>query len=82
LGNGIYGVERASRYYFGVGVDDLSIGQIATLVGMTRSPEYYEPRRHPERAEAVRNVVLGLMRADALVDEVDVAAAKESDLGV
>ena len=56
LGNGIYGVERASRYYFGVGVEELSTGQIATLVGMTRSPEYYEPRRHSERARGVRAV--------------------------
>ena len=82
LGNGLYGVERASRHYFGVGADSLAIGQIATLVGMTRSPEYYEPRRHPERAEAVRDVVLDLMVADGLIDEVDAEAARASGLGV
>lgn len=64
LGNGIYGVERASRHYFGVGVDSLELGQVATLVGITPSPEYYEPRRHPERAVARRNIVLDLL-ADA-----------------
>lgn len=82
LGNGIYGVERASQYYFGVPAAELSIGQMAVLVGMTRSPEYYEPRRHPERARAVRDVVLDRMLADGLIDSVDVEAARASDLGV
>lgn len=82
LGNGIYGVERAARYYFGVGAGELSVGQMALLVGMTRSPEYYEPRRHPERAEAVRDVVLGLMAADGLIDSVDAEAAKVEGLGL
>jgi penicillin-binding protein 1A len=61
LGNGIYGVERASRHYFGVGVESLSLGQVATLVGMTRSPEFYEPRAYPERARQVRDLVLGTL---------------------
>ncbi|MDX1494721.1 MAG: transglycosylase domain-containing protein [Longimicrobiales bacterium] len=82
LGNGIYGVERASQYYFGVSAADLSIGQMAVLVGMTRSPEYYEPRRHPERARAVRDVVLGRMLEDGLIDSVDAEAARSSELGV
>lgn len=80
LGNGLYGVERASQYYFGIGVDELSIGQIATLVGMTRSPEYYEPRRHPERARAVRDVVIRRLHESGLIDEVDAEVALEADL--
>lgn len=80
LGNGIYGVERASRYYFGVGVEELSIGQVATLVGMTRSPEYYEPRRYPERARAVRDVVIRLLRDEGRIDEIDAEIALGEEL--
>ncbi len=70
LGNGVYGVERASQYYFGIGVDSLSVGQIATLVGMTRSPESYEPFGHPERSLDVRNgVLLALMEAGLVTPE-------------
>lgn len=80
LGNGLYGVERASQYYFGVGVDELSIGQIATLVGMTRSPEHYEPRRHPERARAVRDVVIRRLLEAELIDAIDAEVALEGEL--
>ncbi|MCG6988893.1 MAG: penicillin-binding protein [Gemmatimonadetes bacterium] len=61
LGNGIYGVEAASRYYFGVPADSLDLSQIATLVGMTRAPEVFDPRDHPRRARARRNTVLGVL---------------------
>ncbi|MGE0159220.1 MAG: transglycosylase domain-containing protein [Gemmatimonadales bacterium] len=70
LGNGVYGIERAARYYFGVGVEELSVGQIATLVGITRSPEWYEPLGHPERALDIRNSVLRtLMQAGVITEE-------------
>lgn len=67
LGNGTYGVDRAARHYFGVPATELDTAQIATLVGMTRSPEYYDPRRHPERAHEVRNVVLQLLRSEGRI---------------
>lgn len=82
MGNGIYGVGRAAEYYFGVSAADLSVGQVATIVGMTRSPEYYEPRRNPDRARGVRDVVLGRMVDAGLIDEVDAETARGDDLGV
>lgn len=70
LGNGVYGVERAARYYFGSDAASLSLGQIATLVGMTRAPESYEPFGHPELALDVRNLVLrSLMEAGVVTSE-------------
>jgi membrane peptidoglycan carboxypeptidase len=82
LGNGLYGVERASHHYFGVGVDELSVDQIATLVGITRSPEYYEPHSHPERARAVRNVVLATLVDNGVIDTAtaELAVAEELKL--
>jgi penicillin-binding protein 1A len=82
LGNGIYGVERASRYYFGSGANDLTLGQTATLVGITRSPEYYEPRRHPERARSVRDVVLRLLATEGVIEPAEAEEAMAADLGV
>lgn len=80
LGNGLYGVERAARHYFGVGVDSLEVHQVATLVGITRSPELYEPRRHPDRARRVRDVVLTRMAAAGLITEREAEAAASLDL--
>jgi penicillin-binding protein 1A len=80
LGNGIYGVERAAHHYFGVGIGELSLGQVATLVGMTRSPESYEPRAYPERARAVRDLVLVVLAEAGVVSLEEADAARELDL--
>ena len=80
LGNGLYGIERASRHYFGEGVADLHLGQVATLVGMTRSPEYYDPRDHPERAQAVRDLVLRMLVQAGVVTAEEAETAREQEL--
>jgi penicillin-binding protein 1A len=67
LGNGVYGVGLAADYYFGTTADSLTLPQVALLVGMTRAPERYDPRRHPERARAVRDVVLGALQESGVV---------------
>jgi penicillin-binding protein 1A len=82
LGNGIYGVERASRHYFGRGVDSLDLGQMATLVGITPSPEFYEPRRHPDRARARRNVVLNLLAEAEVVTRAEAERAAAAELAL
>lgn len=61
LGNGTYGVEAASRDLFGKSVSRLTLAEAATLAGLARGPSLYAPRRHPDRAIARRNLVLGLM---------------------
>jgi membrane peptidoglycan carboxypeptidase len=80
LGNGIYGIERASRYYFGKGVGELDLAEIATLVGMTQGPERYEPRRHPDRARVRRDVVLSILAAEGLVSDEEAQAAREQPM--
>jgi penicillin-binding protein 1A len=82
LGNGIYGVERAAEHYFGVGVAELGVGQIAMLVGITRSPEWYEPLGHPERALDIRNTVLRTLMQSGVIteDEAQEAASRGLDL--
>ena len=45
LGHGRYGVEEASRYYFGKRVRELDVAEAATLSGLVASPERYSPRR-------------------------------------
>lgn len=82
LGDGVYGVERAARHYFGVGVDRITLGQMATLVGMARAPERYDPRRFPDRARQVRDVVLALLVEDGVIDVSEAKVAVAEDLGV
>src|SRR5437763_8941771 len=62
FGNGAYGIQAASEYYFGENVSKLTLPQSATLAGVIRSPELYEPIRHARAARARRDLVLERMR--------------------
>ena len=61
MGNGVYGVEAASRDLFGRSVNQLNITQAAMLAALPKAPSAYTPRRHPDRALARRNLVLSQM---------------------
>jgi 1A family penicillin-binding protein len=64
LGNGLYGVEAASRDLFGKSISRASLTEGALLAGLPKAPSAYTPRRSEQRAVRRRAVVLGLM-ADA-----------------
>ena len=67
MGNGVYGVEAASRDLFGRSVNQLNLPQAAMLAALPKAPSAYTPRRHPQRALARRNLVLGLMVKEGYV---------------
>ncbi|HEY0529112.1 MAG TPA: transglycosylase domain-containing protein, partial [Gemmatimonadaceae bacterium] len=67
MGNGVYGVEAASRDLFGRSVNQITLPQAAMLAALPKAPSAYTPRRHPERAIARRNLVLSLMVAQHYV---------------
>lgn len=58
LGHGAYGVEQASRLYFGKHAKDLSLTEAALIAGMIRRPGSYSPLIDPEAAKRRRNHVL------------------------
>ena len=61
MGNGVYGVEAASRDLFGKSVNRVNITEAAMLAALPKGPSVYTPRRNPKRAITRRNLVLGLM---------------------
>jgi len=69
FGAGTYGIEKASQIYFGVGASDLTLDQAALLAGLIRSPENYSPFNNIKKAESRRNLVLGLMYEQQLIDK-------------
>ena len=60
-GDHCYGVEAASRYYFGKDASDLESYEAAVLVGISNSPTAYNPVRNPEASLKKRNDVLHSM---------------------
>ena len=61
LGHGRYGIEEASRYYFGKKARDLDLEEAATLAGLVASPERYSPRHDADKALTRRRFVLDQM---------------------
>ncbi|RMG59420.1 MAG: hypothetical protein D6713_05475 [Deltaproteobacteria bacterium] len=46
---GIYGVEEASRYYFGKSANALTLSEAILIASLIKSPNYYSPFTHPDR---------------------------------
>ena len=78
----IHGVERAAQFYFGKGVEELTLPEAALLAGLIPAPNRYSPLRHPERAKQRRDLVLRLMAEQGRVSEAASAAAEASGLGL
>lgn len=82
LGDGAYGVGAAARTYFGHDLSHLTLGEAATLAGMTPAPERFDPFSHPDLARQRRNLVLDRMVAAGYLDPATAAAEMEKPLAV
>src|SRR5689334_4843978 len=82
LGNGVYGVEAASRDLFGKSVDDVTIAEGAMLAALPKGPSVYTPRNNRKRALTRRDLVLGLMKQQGYLDEIGLVAARAEPLRV
>ena len=67
MGNGVYGVEAASRDLFGKSVNRITLPEAAMLAALPKAPSAYTPRRNPTRAITRRNLVLSLMVKEGYV---------------
>src|SRR5450755_1007847 len=54
----IHGFGLGSEYTFAKPLAELDAAELALLIGLVKGPSYYDPRKHPDRARARRNVVL------------------------
>ena len=66
---GIYGVWEAAQLYFSREPRDLTIAQMATIAGMIRSPNRFNPFRHLDAARVRRNEVLAAMLQDGYISK-------------
>jgi penicillin-binding protein 1A len=64
-----YGVEEASRFYFGKGVKDLSLGEASALAGVIQSPMRWSPVNHPAACKRRQQYVLRRMREEGWITE-------------
>ena len=67
LGSGAYGVNEASKIYFGKFIDELSLSEIALIAGLAPAPSIYSPYENLEFAIEKRNKVLESMYLDGYI---------------
>ncbi|PRO86022.1 carboxypeptidase [Lactiplantibacillus pentosus] len=77
MGNGIYGMGTAAKYYYNKSLKDLSLSQLALLAGMPQSPTYYDPTTYPSYATSRRNLVLEAMYDNKVITKSQETAAKK-----
>ncbi|WP_285492062.1 transglycosylase domain-containing protein [Actinomadura sp. NBRC 104425] len=82
FGDGAYGIEAASRHYFGKPAAELQLAEAALLAGVIRYPHAYDPIRHPKAARKRRNVVLRRMAELNWIDRAAAEAAARKPLGL
>lgn len=80
LGSGAYGVADAAWVYFSKPVQQLTLSEIATLVGLPPAPSEYSPLVDVEAAQKRRNVVLTRMKEAGLISEERATSAIEQPL--
>ncbi|MGB1558273.1 MAG: penicillin-binding protein 1B, partial [Oceanococcaceae bacterium] len=78
----IHGFGLGSRFWFGKPLEELTVPELALLVGMVKGPSAYNPARRPESARERRDVVLRVWHAEGLIDSAALAEGERSSLGV
>lgn len=78
----VHGFGLASQFYFGKPLAELDLPEIALLVAIVRGPSYYDPRRHPDRARARRDLVLRIMAEQGVIPAEQAKAAAARPLGL
>ncbi|HKT80543.1 MAG TPA: PBP1A family penicillin-binding protein [Vicinamibacterales bacterium] len=82
FGDGYYGVEAASRGYFGKHASDLTLSEAALLAGLVQSPSRYSPTVNLTRAKARRNVVLQAMLDTHAIDRAAWTSARDASVSL
>ena len=80
LGQRAYGVGAAAEVYFGKSLDQLTIGEMATLAGLPTAPSTRNPVANPEAAKQQRAHVLGRMLELGYISQADYDQAKASPM--
>ncbi len=80
FGHGAYGVQAASRTYFGKDVGKLSLAEAAFMAGLPKSPNAYSPYHNPDKVKVRQGVVLKRMVDEGFITEKQYHAAYRQDL--
>ena len=80
FGGGAYGIDAASRRFFGHSAQRLSLSEAAIIAGLVKAPSNYSPTADAEAARGRAGVVIQSMREYGFVSAAEAAAAEPADV--
>ncbi len=81
-GNGAYGVQAASQFYFGKDASELSLAEAAMLAGVPKGPGIYSPLASLKKAEQRQRIILIAMKENGSINEKEVVNAEQQPLTI
>jgi penicillin-binding protein 1A len=82
FGGGAYGIDAASRKFFGHGADHLSLGEAAILAGLVKAPSNYAPTADVEAARDRSGVVLETMARNGFITPEEAGAVNPASIKI
>jgi len=82
FGGGAYGIDAASRKFFGHGADHLSLGEAAIIAGLVKAPSNYSPTADVEAARSRSGVVLDTMAKNGFITPELAATVRPADVRI
>jgi len=82
FGNGCYGINEASNFYFGKPASSLSVAQSAILAGIISSPTYNEPAGHFDKATKKKEQILSNMQKLGYITDQEYKTALDEEIKI
>ncbi len=80
FGGGAYGVDSASRLFFGHGAEEISLGEAAIIAGLVKAPSNYSPTADAKAALGRANVVVSVMQDAGMITAQQAANVKPAEV--
>jgi penicillin-binding protein 1A len=82
FGGGAYGIDAASRKFFGHDADHLSLGEAAIIAGLVKAPSNYSPTADVEAARSRSGVVLETMAKNGFISPAVAASVNPAEVRI
>jgi penicillin-binding protein 2A len=80
FGEGVWGVQNAAQMYFGKNIQDLTLAESALLAGLPKAPTNYSPYKNMAKSMERRNLVLGLLYDQGLINKTEYEDALSQEI--
>jgi penicillin-binding protein 1A len=80
FGGGAYGIDAASRRFFGHSAQTLTLSEAAIIAGLVKAPSNYAPTADAEAARRRASLVIDLMRDQEMISATTAAAAAPAEV--